>query len=209
MNRKDNDVRQLFRRRTNALKTLRDRGFTLPESLDQLSYTDFVKLYQEDRHHIYVPEEASINTPKGVYVYFEQNEEMNKKILESRVGKIGKEYPNLRKLFFVMKMGSGMKKHSMFVRSAIEKEKEYAHVEILDNIYPFDMMKNVVIPLRQRVLSEAEKKDMEEKYGDLTKFPKVGKDDPMAKHYGAKPGDLMEIVRKEGIYYRLVVAHPK
>lgn len=202
MLRKDTDVRQLFRRRTNVLKALRDRGYSVPETLEQLTYSDFTKLYHEDQHHIYIPGES-------VYVYFEQNEEMNKKILENRVSKIGKDYPNLRKLFFVMKMGSGHKKHSMFVQTAIEKEKEYSHVEILDNIYPFDMMKNALAPLRQRILSEEEKKEMEDKYGDITKFPKLVKDDPMAKHYGAKPGDIMEVVRKEGIYYRLVVAHPK
>ena len=62
------------------------------------------------------------------------------------------------------------------------------------------------------ILDEKEKKEVIKKYagGDPFKFPYISRNDPIVKALGAKPGDLIKIIRKsptsgEYIYYRLVV----
>ena len=62
------------------------------------------------------------------------------------------------------------------------------------------------------ILSEEEKKEVIEKYagGDPYKLPYILVSDPVVQAIGAKPGDVIKIIRKSptagvSIYYRLVV----
>ncbi len=62
------------------------------------------------------------------------------------------------------------------------------------------------------ILSEEEKREVIEKYagGDPYKLPYILASDPVVKAIGAKPGDVIKIIRKsptagETVYYRLVI----
>ena len=62
------------------------------------------------------------------------------------------------------------------------------------------------------ILSEEEKKEVIEKFagGDPYKLPYILVTDPVVKAIGAKPGDVIKIIRKSptagvSVYYRLVV----
>jgi len=62
------------------------------------------------------------------------------------------------------------------------------------------------------ILSEEEKREVIKKYagGDPYKLPYILASDPVVKAIGAKPGDVIKIIRKsptagEAVYYRLVV----
>lgn len=74
----------------------------------------------------------------------------------------------------------------------------------------FNIMDHVLVP-KHEVLSKEEAKEIIKKYGgNPYLFPSILADDPVVKALGAKPGDLIKIVRKsptgrEAIYYRLVV----
>jgi DNA-directed RNA polymerase subunit H (RpoH/RPB5) len=39
----------------------------------------------------------------------------------------------------------------------------------------------------------------------LADFPKLSADDTMARYFGMKPKDVTQCIRKNGIYYRVVV----
>ena len=60
------------------------------------------------------------------------------------------------------------------------------------------------------ILTKSEEEELFEKYTtSASKLPKMTKDDPMAKYYGMKKGDICKIYRKspvgDTIYYRVVV----
>jgi len=62
------------------------------------------------------------------------------------------------------------------------------------------------------ILDEKEKKKVVTKYagGDPFKLPYISRNDPVVKAIGAKPGDVIKIIREsptagKSIYYRLVV----
>jgi len=74
-----------------------------------------------------------------------------------------------------------------------------------------DILKHELVPVHI-VLSEEEKKEVMKKYKveNLKQFPRILTSDPVVKALGAKPGDLIKIIRKSGtagesIYYRVVV----
>lgn len=62
------------------------------------------------------------------------------------------------------------------------------------------------------ILSPEEKEEIIKKYGikKPSQFPRILKSDPIVKEIGAKPGDLIKIIRKsttakESIYYRIII----
>ncbi|MEM1557079.1 MAG: DNA-directed RNA polymerase subunit H [Thermoproteota archaeon] len=78
------------------------------------------------------------------------------------------------------------------------------------NISKVNILDHVLVP-RHRVLSIEEKEALLKKYNiKLSQLPKMLTSDPVAVALGAKPGDVVEIIRKspvagETLAYRLVV----
>jgi DNA-directed RNA polymerase subunit H len=74
-----------------------------------------------------------------------------------------------------------------------------------------DVLAHELVP-KHYIVSEEEKQKIIEKYRitKLNQFPQIKASDPAVKAIGAKPGDLVKIIRKsniakEVVYYRLVV----
>lgn len=69
----------------------------------------------------------------------------------------------------------------------------------------FDLMKHELVP-KHVLLSEEKKKDVVERYGPLELLPKISADDPAIQQLGAKPGDLIKIMRSDAKvpHYRVV-----
>ena len=76
--------------------------------------------------------------------------------------------------------------------------------------HTIDITKHELVP-KHVILSEEEKKAVLEKYKvDETQLPKILNTDPVVIAIGAKPGQLLKIIRKsptakESIAYRIVV----
>jgi len=73
------------------------------------------------------------------------------------------------------------------------------------------LLKHRLVP-EHIILSDEEKKEVIKKYagGDPYKLPYILASDPVVKAIGAKPGDVLKIIRKSptsgiAVYYRLVV----
>ncbi len=72
------------------------------------------------------------------------------------------------------------------------------------------LLNHRLVPKFELVKSK-ELEELKEKYGDLTKFPKIFVDDPVSQVLKAKPGDIIKFYRKsyvdgnEVIYYRYVI----
>ena len=197
------DAHELFKKRKVVIQTLIDRKYDVSDQMKKLPFNDFLELYRNSRHHLYFPPTGDEKEPEeggGIYVFFEPNEDFTKRVLESRVATIDKEYPNLNELFFVLKSGKAKKKAkiNVFVQNAIAKKPEFAHVRILEHIYGFSVTDNVLVP-KHRMLSEAEADALMEKYGIKREFlPGISVDDPQMKHFGAELGQVVEVLRGGG-----------
>lgn len=72
-----------------------------------------------------------------------------------------------------------------------------------------EILKHELVP-KHIVLTKEEKEKILKKYGvKEAQLPKILASDPVVKLIGAKPGDLIKIIREENgkkyIYYRIVV----
>jgi len=78
----------------------------------------------------------------------------------------------------------------------------------------FDMMSHDLVPLHT-ILSEKEKGELLKKYNvEPNQLPKILNTDPVSIFIGAKPGQIVKIIRnshtaKESIAYRFVVEDSK
>lgn len=75
----------------------------------------------------------------------------------------------------------------------------------------FNIMKHELVP-EHKILTEEEKKEFFKKYNNITpdQLPQIMNNDPVSISIGAKPGQIVKIVRKshtaeEAVVYRLVV----
>ena len=78
------------------------------------------------------------------------------------------------------------------------------------NLAGVNILKHILVP-HHAVLTEEEKKELLEKYNISEKqLPKILSKDPVVKALGAKPGDVIKIIREnpfagKSVYYRIVV----
>ena len=71
-------------------------------------------------------------------------------------------------------------------------------IEILDNVFPFDITKNHIFP-KCFILSDEERKQITDVYKtDVDKFPLIKLSDPLCTRYGANLGDFLFIKRNNG-----------
>jgi len=208
----NSEIGLLFKVRGTVLTTLKDRGYEVPLGSTKMSLDDFRLIYEQNRHHLYFPDMIPVNLKDeykkggGVLVYFESSDKFDKKIFLARMAQLNKEYPDLDKLFFVLKTYGDVKARKLnnFVRSELAK---HPNVEVLENIYPFDFMKNSLVP-ECYLLSEEEKNAVVD-YLDtpIYNFPKYEVSDPVPVRFGAKIGDMIYIKRDGGLElsYRVVI----
>jgi DNA-directed RNA polymerase subunit H (RpoH/RPB5) len=215
-NKQKGELWELFKIRKTVIQTLKDRQYQIPKGINDLPFSDFVTLHKKNRHHLYFPtiKIPEIEGPieedrKGVLVYFESFSDFTKKLLETRVSSLDKEYPNLARLFFVLKISTGKKKPKVnaFVTNALKSD--YSHVRILENIYQFDFMENIVLP-KFTLLTTEERDNVVKFYKtNLLNFKKILVTDPVSKRFGARVNDMFYIERDGGKEYDFKVVVPE
>lgn len=94
---------------------------------------------------------------------------------------------------------------------AVKQGAKKKNVELLPKSFPvFDIFEHTLVPVHE-ILSEEEKKQLLEQYRiQPYQMPQIKSADPAVKAIGAKPGDVLRIIRKsptagEHIAYRYVV----
>lgn len=94
---------------------------------------------------------------------------------------------------------------------AVKQDAKKKHIELLPKMFPaFDLFEHKLVP-KHEILSEEEKATLLAKYRvQAYQLPQISSVDPAVKAIGAKPGDVLRIIRKsqtagEHLAYRYVV----
>lgn len=94
---------------------------------------------------------------------------------------------------------------------AVKQGAKKRKIELLPKTFPaFDLFKHALVPMHQ-ILSEEEKQEVLTNYRvQPYQLPQIGSSDPAVKAIGAKPGDVLRIIRRsptagEHTAYRYVV----
>ncbi len=80
---------------------------------------------------------------------------------------------------------------------AVKQGAKKRRIELLPKMFPaFDLFEHALVPVH-RILSEEEKNELLAKYRVKPyQLPQIGSSDPAVKAIGAKPGDVLRIMRK-------------
>jgi DNA-directed RNA polymerase subunit H (RpoH/RPB5) len=95
------------------------------------------------------------------------------------------------------------------VNHNVNRENHLVQVFLLAHLY-FNYSKHRFVP-KHRLLDDKEKSDLAKKFPILMNLPHIESQDPQAKYWGARPGDVMEImgmceVSGENKHWRICVA---
>jgi DNA-directed RNA polymerases I, II, and III subunit RPABC1 len=193
--------KMFFKVRNTILEMLKDRNYDINESEFNIGFDIFSAMYSENKQDLVFNKN---NDENKIYVHFyTESKNFGKKELTNILTIIDEKYgsDNINILIVLEDKPT----------STIQKELEENHnIEIFFvKKLMFNITKHVLVP-KHKLLNENEIKEILDKYQcKKNQLPKIQYDDPVARYYGAKVGDVFEITRPTpttGIFkvYRVV-----
>ena len=211
------DWDRIYRARKTVCEMLADRGFVVDSKDLQQSSTELKKRLQIEHF------DASSRSKLLIIVSHRSNPE-NKVVVFFPIDKLG--IKNVKE--FVEMMQSHSIYHAIIVTqnqstAQARKALEQCAIPLPNSSAPIlsferfqeaelqiNITKHILVP-KHEILSDDEKREVMDKYKlQLNQFPKILKDDPVSRYYGASPGQIMRINRPSEsagryITYRAVV----
>lgn len=192
----------LYKIRQTILEMITDRGFIVPES-ENISFEAFIVKYTNKNFDIYIDD--TLKNEK-IYVYFHNDtKNFSKADLKNLMQKLVTTY-NEQNIHLILILKD---KENSAINKELSKDL-YKNVEIfLANKMVFNITRHELQP-KFYLLSKEDELEVLEKYNTTKgKLPKMSKNDPIAKYYGAQTDQIFKIMRKspevgEYPYYRIV-----
>ncbi|KAH9411125.1 RNA polymerase Rpb5 [Ordospora pajunii] len=199
------DIRALCLSRNTTIEMARDRGYSTTQEI--MDVAEFYEKYPFALTKRSTMNFTAVDGNKPVAVHFGDDEKMGKKVFEVLVSQYEKD-GILHLVLVVAQMPSPtvMSMISLMPRLVIE-------VFLVEELV-FNKTKHAWVP-PHRILSREEReavlKSLKLNPQDL---PRIQKSDVIARYFGARQGDVMEIIRRsktagECVYYRVVVDKQK
>jgi len=191
----------LFKVRKTILEMISDRGYSIPDE-ENISFEEFIAKYNNKNLDIFI----NNGDDKKIFVYFHNDiKNFSKADLKNIMVKVIGEYNDSNmSIILILK-----DKENSAISKELAKD-SFKNVEVfLKKNMMFNITHHVYVP-KHIILTPEEEKEVLEKYNTTRgKFPKISKNDPVAKYYGMKPDQICKIIRRspevgESIYYRLV-----
>ncbi|ADM11854.2 DNA-directed RNA polymerase I [Encephalitozoon intestinalis ATCC 50506] len=195
------ELRALCLSRNTTIEMIKDRGYTTTQEVQTLD--EFHEKYPFALTKRSTLNFVCVDTNRPVAIHFGEDEKMGKKVFEGLLTQYEKD--NIFHLILILPLAP-----SPTVMSMISLNPKFCIEIFLVEEMIFNKTKHSWVP-PHRILSREEKEKVFNTLklgpGDL---PRILKSDAIARYYGARQGDVVEIVRKsktagESIYYRIVV----
>jgi len=188
----------IYNVRKSIIRRLIDMGYQISPNMLDLSFQDFLILYNKDSYHIYEEDVKYKDETRNILVYFEMSNEFKKPLLDSRLNMIAKRYKELDKLFIVLKTFDNTKEKKRILEVKESPYENIKDIEILNNVYPFDISRSMYYPHKLFSLNKTEIESVKESYKDIDKFQKLKITDPLSIQLGTKKGDIVYVERRDG-----------
>ncbi|XLT27677.1 hypothetical protein HN873_058969 [Arachis hypogaea] len=204
----EDEIKNLYRIRKTVLQMLRDRGYLVSDLEINNTIEEFKKEFDnfvgKDREDLVINKCKKDNPSEQIYVFFPSKRKVG-------VGEI-KAYTkrmHSQKVFNAILVCQ--EKITEFAERSITEISSQFHWDVFqENELLFNVTEHHLVPVHQ-VLTDAEKNALLEKYTvEGIQLPKIQVDDPVARYYGLKPGQVVKIIKPSetaGRYvtYRYVV----
>jgi DNA-directed RNA polymerases I, II, and III subunit RPABC1 len=177
--------KMFFKVRTTILEMLKDRNYPVNDNDFNLPFDAFSAMFSENKQDLVYD-----NGKNKVYVHFYiESKNFGKKELNNILSFVSEKYndDNINIIIILEDKPT----------STIQKElEENENIEIFfAKKLMFNITKHVLVP-KHKLLNEKEVNEVLDKYQcKKSQLPKIQYDDPISRYYGARKGDVFEIVR--------------
>ncbi|XP_074263498.1 DNA-directed RNA polymerases II and IV subunit 5A-like [Silene latifolia] len=204
----EEEILQKYRVRRTVMEMLNVRGYNVSDDEINMTLDQFQERYGDNMNsdNLFISKEMRNNSSDKIYVFFVATTPSKKTV----------GIPEVKQ--FLVKMTTDLVFRAILVvagkltpyanKALLEEPKltleVFEEAELLVNV-----MKHALVPEHQ-VLTDDEKKALLEKYQlHETKLPRILVNDPVARHFGLKRGQVMKIIRPSEnagkyITYRIV-----
>ena len=196
----------LFKIRNTCLEMLTDRGYKIPDIINDLNYNDFKILFSNKNINLSIDK---TDNKKNLFVFFQfEDSSFGKNDLKKVINEVHSKFDNNDVLIILVLKD----KPNNAVRKEILNPK-YSNTEIFERKHlMFNVTKHILVPEHILLSKEEAKKVMETYSCTNEQLPKIYHTDPQVKYHGMKIGDVCKIVRNNKqngteISYRIVIAH--
>merc|ERR1711907_399440 len=197
--------KRLHRVRKTVLEMLDDRGYVVEKDDMKETYEQFKEPVDKKEMTLLVPLKSSPASEDSIFVFFPEDEKVGVKKIKEYAENMKEADCNKAILVCAQDL-------TPFARSALEdvfKPKfnieAFKEEELIVNI-----TKHVLVPKHQ-VLTEEQKKNLLKRYrGSDPQLPRIQFDDPIARYFGLKKGEVVKIERASAtagkyVTYRLCI----
>ncbi|GFQ02418.1 DNA-directed RNA polymerases ii and iv subunit 5a [Phtheirospermum japonicum] len=187
----EEEITRLHRIRKTAMEILRDRGYSVDDFEVEMSRSQFIQKFGESmkREDLNIHKCSRTNTSDQIYVIFPEEQKVGVSDIRTYIKRMHEEGVHRAILVVQQNLTSGARKGISEISSKFHLE-EFKEAELLVNI------KNHVLVPEHQLLTPEEKKSLLERYTvKETQLPRIQINDPIARYYGMKRGQVVKIIR--------------
>uniref|UniRef100_A0A803LGP5 Uncharacterized protein n=1 Tax=Chenopodium quinoa TaxID=63459 RepID=A0A803LGP5_CHEQI len=187
----DEEITRLYRIQRTIMQMLNDRGYIVADHELNMSKQQFISRYGEflKRDALSIQKSKRNDSSDQIYVFFPEEPKVGVKTIKNYANIMKNE--NVPRAILVVQQNL-----TPFAKTCISEMSSKFHLEVFQEAEMLVNIKEHVLVPEHQLLNDEEKKTLLQRYTvKETQLPRIQMNDPVARYYGLKRGQVVKIIR--------------